>query len=236
MSLSQVLGSSCFVRACQALHCRYQANLAPSLLSPIGEHRARHVSHSKGKRDKKRKRGETKEENVFPPASPPPPELVSHIDVGLVAVTRRLQQSGTWLNAEHSKTEYTSGVASETSRKPYAVVFVARAAQPSILNSHLPQLIAVASQACTEKEPIRLFGISKACEARLSEALGLPRASCIALDDGAPGAAVLLDFVRKHVSPITLDWLAMARTGDFQSTSIKHIATTIGMRKQTTKV
>lgn len=160
---------------------------------------------------------------------------MSHIDVGLVAVTRRLQQSGTRVDAEHSKTDHAPNVTSETSRKSYAVVFVARAAQPSILNSHLPQLIAVASQACPGKEPIRLFGISKACEAILSEALGIPRASCIALDDDAPGSAMLLQFVREHVSPITLDWLAVSKTGNFQSTNIKHIATTIGTRKQIAK-
>ncbi|KAH7041163.1 uncharacterized protein B0I36DRAFT_20097 [Microdochium trichocladiopsis] len=206
-----------------------------TLLSPIGEHRAQHVQRSKGKRDTKRKRTEKSPGTIKAPSPPPAPELLSHIDVGLVAVTRRLQNLSKDTRADPPKIQLLATGEDKAVQRPCAAVFVARASQPSILNSHLPQLIAVASQALPDEEPIRLFGISKSCEARLSDALGIPRVSCIAMDADAPGAKTILSFVRERVPPVTLEWLAVARSGEYQTTNIKHVATTIGARKQVAK-
>ncbi|KAJ1337590.1 ribonuclease P/MRP protein subunit POP3 [Microdochium nivale] len=202
-----------------------------TLLAPIGEYRAQNVTRSKGKREKKRKRALAKDDKVPTPPSPPPPELMDHVEVGLVAVTRRLQGMG--VAPKGTNSSQPAAVDGKTSTKrPYSAVFIARAAQPSILNGHLPQMIAVASKTRPDHDPVRLVGLSKACEARLSEALGIPRVSCIALDADAPNAAMLLTFVRAHVSAIPLAWLPEAQVGEFQTTKINHMATTIGARKQ----
>ncbi|KXJ97574.1 hypothetical protein Micbo1qcDRAFT_200245 [Microdochium bolleyi] len=176
-----------------------------TLLAPIGEHRAQYGKSSKGKRDKKRKRALEKDGKESTSPSPPSPELMAHVDVGLVAVTRRLQ--GMTAKSQREDADRVGAVAmadKSSAQRPYSAVFVVRAAQPSILNSHLPQMIAAASKACPSQEPVRLV-------------------------------ATLMTFVREHVPFIPLDWLPGAQSGEFQPTKINSVATTIGLRKQITK-
>ncbi len=117
--------------------------------------------------------------------------------------------------------------------KPYTVVFVARAGQSSAFHSHFPQMVALAARSQpADDEAVRLVGLSKACEDRLSAALGIPRASSIALRGDAPQAKGLVDFVRARVAPVDVAWLREAQGGaGFLETRIAAVPTRIGVKK-----
>jgi ribonuclease P/MRP protein subunit POP3 len=129
-----------------------------SLLSPIGHYRAEHVQPSRGKRQKKRKRQELNPAEL-PSALPPAPEITSCIDVGFTTVTRHLQNT----DAKMYNPDTASGPATNLSIRSYSAIFVARSGQPSILASHLPQMVATASRSHPLQQPTRLVGLSKAC-------------------------------------------------------------------------
>jgi len=114
----------------------------------------------------------------------------------------------------------------------YAVIFVARSGQSTAFTSHLPQMVAVASQTSSGRPPVRLVGFSKACEGRLSSCLGIPRASSIALRVGAPQSSGLVEFVLANVPPVEVAWLAEARAGHYRDTSIITSQTTVGAKRR----
>ncbi len=116
--------------------------------------------------------------------------------------------------------------------RPYAVVFVARSGQSSAFHCHFPQIVARASQSRPTDSPIRLVGFSKACEDRLSAALGIPRVSSVALREDAPHSKGLVDFVREHVAPIEVSWLREVQSGNFLETKIDGVPTKVGTKKQ----
>jgi ribonuclease P/MRP protein subunit POP3 len=217
-------------RTCpKADHCN------PSFLSPIGRHRSQHVQPSRGKRGKKRKRKEDKSADsqvIVPPA----PEVGSFVDIGLSTVTRSLQASaardGTSAQAGDSDVVMSDGA---RDGQIYSAVFVARAGYPNVLSNHLPQMVAVASASHSSSPPTRLVGLSKACQDRLSDALGIPRVSCIGLREGASNSKALLDYTREHV-PVTVGaWLREAHDADYKDTKINTIETTVGTSKQKRK-
>lgn len=203
-----------------------------SLLAPLGQYRAQHINISKGRRDKKRKRKESKEsiKPTSPLPAPPAPELRSYVDVGLSTITRSLQES-----AEKGQTKNLSDdqVAEDCPACPYSTIFVARSGQPNVLNTHLPQMVAVASKAHPRQLPIRLVGLSKACEERLSLSLGIPRVSCIAIHHNAPNSKPLVDFTQEHVPIVDIQWLEEAGKAEHRETKINSIQTSIGIKKQT---
>lgn len=122
---------------------------------------------------------------------------------------------------------------------PYTVIFVARAGQSSAFHAHFPQMVALAAAAAAaadnNDEAVRLVGLSaKACEDRLSAALGIPRASSIALRGGGPPpqAKGLVDFVRERVAPVEAEWLREERGGGkFLETRIAAVPTRVGAKK-----
>ncbi len=167
-------------------------------------------------------------------AAPPVPELVSHVDVGLSQISRSLQvmsgkdKLGTLLGGAPSKLG-TADAGGDS--RPYAVVFVARSGQSSAFHSHFPEIVALATRAQPCEKPIRLVGFSKACEDRLSAALGIPRVSSVALREDAPHAKGLVDFVREHVAPVEISWLREAQSGKFLETKIDGVPTKVGTKK-----
>lgn len=186
---------------------------------------------SRGKRDKKRKR-KTEGTQTKDLSLPPPPELKSYIDVGITAITRHLQEM-TSQAQNSSMMEIEDEPPSQGATHPfYSVIFVARSGQPSALNGHLPQMVAVASKSYPGRIPIRLVGLSKSCEDRLSEALGIPRVSCIGLREDAPSSKALVEFTRQHVPIIEIQWLEEAKQAEHRETNINTIQTTIGTKKQ----
>ncbi|KAL8387905.1 hypothetical protein RB595_009586 [Gaeumannomyces hyphopodioides] len=183
-----------------------------NLLSPLGVHRRRYGSQSKGKRSKakRKEQGQLEEAPAAEAVKPPPPELGRYVDVGLT-------RSG-------------KGVAGGGAADiiPYTIVFVARSGQSSAFHCHFPQMVAVAS----ESSPVLLVGFSKACEDRLSECLGIPRASSVALRADAPQSQALLGFVRQKVAPVGIPWLREAATAGYQETKINTIEAPVGRKRQ----
>ncbi|KAI1808397.1 hypothetical protein F4811DRAFT_500706 [Daldinia bambusicola] len=201
-----------------------------SLLAPLGQYRLEYVELSKGKRDKKRKRKitTTQSERIAPP---PAPELNSYVDVGIVTVTRHLQEL-----ASQAQVKITSSddkpTTQDVAHRSYSAIFVDRSELPNVLNGHLPQAVAIASKAHPEKIPIRLVGFSKSCGERLSESLGIPRVFCIGILQGAPDSQALVEFTTKHVPIIEIQWVEEAKKAEYKATSINTIETFVGTKKQ----
>ncbi|KAG4442489.1 hypothetical protein IFR05_001989 [Cadophora sp. M221] len=226
-----------------------------SILSPIGQHRSNHITPSKGKRSKKRRREEQKQKDGAgeAPSIPPTPEISSFIVVGLNSITRNLEefsqkskpaaitanQEGPQpqLNAETKPENITAEdpkvpkvPAKQTQETPptthhFTAIFVPRSSQPPILHSHLPQLIATASLAHPSLPATRLVQLPKGCDARLCDALGLPRVSFIGILEGAPHSKALLEFAREHVPEIDVPWLREAREEKYLSVKVNAIQT-----------
>ncbi|KAK3302159.1 uncharacterized protein B0T15DRAFT_514213 [Chaetomium strumarium] len=206
------------------------------LLAPLGAHRRSFIPASKGKRKRvKKASGPESSSAAAPvPAAPPVPELAGYVDVGLSKISRTLQIMSdkdklvrSSESAASKREEATTGVES----RPYTVVFVARSGQSSAFHCHFPQMVALAAASRSPDEAVRLVGFSKACEERLSAALGIPRVSSIALREGAPQAKGLVDFVREHVASIEITWLREARSASFLETRIDAVPTKVGTKK-----
>ncbi|TVY13676.1 hypothetical protein LARI1_G008407 [Lachnellula arida] len=214
-----------------------------SILSPIGQHRLNHIQPSKGKRDKKRKRKEAKLAEVPSDTSKPPvPEISSFVVVGLNSITRHLESSSKASKPKQAR-DYVIEVTkahepanakileiTNPEDKPQpsphlSAIFVPRSSQPSILHTHLPQLIATASKEHPDLPATRLVQLPKDCDARLCEALGLSRVSFIGLLEGAPHSKALVELVRESVSEIKVPWLHEAQKGKYLPVKINAIET-----------
>ncbi|KAL2259797.1 hypothetical protein VTK26DRAFT_6390 [Humicola hyalothermophila] len=209
------------------------------LLAPIGTHRRSFIVPSKGKR---KRRSPTKTAGgaatiaaPVPPAppAPPAPELAAFVDVGLSQISRGLQT----MSSKDGRKAPPGDATTQQSKpinpkdKPYSVVFVARSGQSSAFHCHFPQMVALAARSQPTETALRLVGLSKACEERLSAALGIPRVSSIGLREDAPHAKGLVDFVRERVAPIQVAWLEEARSAKFLETKIDAVPTRIGTKK-----
>ncbi|AEO69259.1 uncharacterized protein THITE_2119448 [Thermothielavioides terrestris NRRL 8126] len=211
---------------------------ARSLLAPLGAHRRSFIPASKGKR-KRSKRAQNRETPAAAaPANPAPPvpELSAYVDVGLAKISRTLQAMSPSRDEPGLLQQEGSSAKQEepTSRpddRPYSVVFAARSGRSSAFHCHFPQMVALAARSQKADDAVRLVGLSKACEDRLSAALGIPRVSSIALREGAPQAKGLVDFVREHVAPVKVPWLEEAQAAQFLETRIDPVPTKIGSKK-----
>ncbi|RDL38125.1 uncharacterized protein BP5553_05558 [Venustampulla echinocandica] len=222
-----------------------------SLLSPIGRWRANHITPSKGKRSKKRKRQEAKSENLASiDPTPPPPELASFAVVGLSDITRKLQACSqpslptppmegapNKLTPHEPETSGQNVTPTDPEKLPeevpaiaptpvhFSIIFVLRPSQATILHDHLPQLVATASSVFPQLPATRLVQLPKGCDARLCEALRLPRVSFIGLQDNAPHSKSLVDFVRGCVPGVEVSWIREARKADYLPVKINAIET-----------
>lgn len=163
---------------------------------------------------------------------PPAPVVAASIDVGLSSITRNLQLG----TARPWTPEGRPGDSSDppAGPVPYSVIFVARSGPPSAFFNHLPQMIAAASRAQHLAEPIRLVGISRACEERLSACMGVPRVTSVAIrgaDDTAQLKA-LVRFVRERVPAVEAPWLEEVGKGTYTETKINTIQAPIGPKRQ----
>jgi ribonuclease P/MRP protein subunit POP3 len=156
---------------------------------------------------------------------------MSHVDVGLANISRSLEKMSSNRNGAETGAEGAKEPASGSSRKPYAVVFVARSGQPSAFHSHFPQMVATASSCLPADQYIRLVGFSKACEDRLSSCLAIPRVSSVALRQEAPQSTGLIDFVRETVPAIEIPWLQEAKDASFLPTKINSLDATVGLKR-----
>jgi ribonuclease P/MRP protein subunit POP3 len=167
------------------------------------------------------------------------PELAAHVDVGLSQISRALQamsgedkdKAGPSPADALSKPGGADPSASNSNNRPYSVVFVARSGQSSAFHCHFPQMVATSALSQPADQTVRLVGFSKACEDRLSAALGIPRVSSVGLREDAPQAKGLVDFVRQHVAPVDVSWLREAQSAKFLATKIDAVATKVGSKK-----
>ncbi|KAM7201758.1 hypothetical protein V8F20_004719 [Naviculisporaceae sp. PSN 640] len=229
-----------------------------NLLAPIGLYRRSFTKPSRGKRKRRQQQAEDKGE----PAKPPLPEIHAHVDVGLANISRNLQEMVTVATGRTQEKDIISEAPSKESQaaapeggketegeggpigtankgkspvssSPYSIIFVARSGQSSAFHCHFPQMVALASKSQPVEKAIILVGFSKSCEGKLSEALGIPRVSSIALRGDAPELQVkgLLDYVRDHVPLVEVAWLEEARLGKYRETNIEGVPTKIGQSK-----
>ncbi|KAH7348753.1 hypothetical protein BKA65DRAFT_266842 [Rhexocercosporidium sp. MPI-PUGE-AT-0058] len=188
------------------------------------------------------------------PCIPPTPEISSFMVVGLNSITRNLEtlsqkskpaaiattQEGPQLQPhpetepETTTTEDSKALKApreqpqETALPPtrhFAAIFVPRSSQPPILHAHLPQLIATASRAHPSYPATRLVQLPRECDARLCDALGLPRVSFIGILEGAPHTKALMEFVREHVLEIDVPWLKEVREEKYLSVKVNVVQT-----------
>ncbi|KAH8589358.1 hypothetical protein B0O99DRAFT_599983 [Bisporella sp. PMI_857] len=219
-----------------------------NLLTPIGQHRATNTAPSKGKRFKKRKRLEAKlNPTSQPPApTPPPPEISSHVCIGLNSITRLLATSSRLskpdTSCEQNQNESAAGLSSLSSSgkevatikhendrvKHFSVIFTTRSSLPSALKTHLPLLAHTASLAYPSLPATRLVQLSDGTEERLCTALGLPRVSFLGLKGGAPHATSLVELVMAVVKEIEVPWLSTEEIGKYLPAKVNVIDTFVG--------
>ena len=172
---------------------------------------------SRGKRDRKRKR---KAEEKPPVPKPPPPAQSTFIDVGIPSISRTLEA----LSSSPSDSE---------DLRLYSAVFVVHGprGQSSALTTHFPIMVSVASSAHESKPPIHLVGLPEAAENRLSDALGIPRVSSVAIREACPSSDALLGFLRNRVPIVEIPWLQEAGRGVYKATKIKKTDIPVGTKK-----
>ncbi|KAI0405734.1 hypothetical protein F4802DRAFT_561798 [Xylaria palmicola] len=205
-------------------------DLLCGLLSPLGQYRSRYTPASKGQRAKKRKRRQQPDQDI-PQEAPPVPELQAYVDIGLSCVSRALQKTASE-GAVGGPQEDGRTPEDPAAGRPYSAIFVARSGQPNALSSHLPQMVAVASKSHPSQPPTRLVELPRACEARLSESLGIPRVSCVGIRVGAPNSSALVDFTRGHVAAAEIPWLQEASLAEYRPTRINATETVVGARRK----
>ncbi|OBT68239.1 hypothetical protein VE03_02284 [Pseudogymnoascus sp. 23342-1-I1] len=194
-----------------------------SFLSPIGHYRTTHVTPSKGKRNKKAKRRELRSgaaQLAHDEAPVPPPELCSHILVGLNSITRHLESQS------RKACPLSLGIQIPSSDSPgrhLAVVVTTWPSVPPILTSHLYKLLQTSSLLHPNLPPTRLVILPRSSEKRLCGALGVPRAGFIGIFDSAPHATAVIDFCLANVPDIEVgEWLK-AEQGAFMPLKINTI-------------
>ncbi|KAI9843703.1 MAG: hypothetical protein M1837_006171 [Sclerophora amabilis] len=183
---------------------------------------------------------------------PPKPHVANKIIAGLNSTSRHLEELARTSTSSSSSTlvsqpveddqgpsdpDANTGVApgdGDTSRldnvlsnhrEHLVAVFLPRSSQPSLLNSHFPLLVYLASQAVPSAPQTRLVSLPKGSEGRLSRALRLPRVGCIGLMEMAPEGEALIGAVRGCVPEIRVPWLE-AKTSEYRPVNIKATQTT----------
>ena len=85
-----------------------------------------------------------------------------------------------------------------------AAIFADRSCQPSIMHSDLPSLVSAASFGSPNAKAIRLVPLPAGSEARLKDALAIPRVGLLGISRNAPEARAVLDFVLSHVATVKM--------------------------------
>jgi RNase P subunit Pop3 len=114
----------------------------------------------------------------------------------------------------------------------FAAIFIPRSSQPPILHAHLPQLVVTASLASPELPATRMVQLPGGCDARLAEALGLPRVSFVGILDGAPHSKSLVDLVRECVPEVEIPWLDEAKNSVYLPVKINAIESFVPVAKK----
>lgn len=185
-----------------------------SLLAPIGVYRAT-IPKSKGKKHRKRKRGDTDSTHESKDRDNDTPikalNIQNQLLIGFNQVTRHLEKLST-----DSRKKHGSSTPDETPTQHIAVVFLLRPLD-DLMYSHIPTLCYTASAAHPELPPTRLVVLDSSVETRVLGNLSQSRSvSVLAVLDGGQdldGLDKLVGYVREHVEPIDVPWLREAREG-----------------------
>jgi len=139
----------------------------------------------------------------------------------------KLETNDTASALENQESHDVSADIRETPQIPthIAAIFVPMSTHPAVLHAHLPQLIFTASLAHPSLPSTRLVQLPKGSDARLCDALGLPRVSIIGILEGAPHSNALIDVVRKTVPKIDVPWLKEMREEKYLKVKVNAIET-----------
>ena len=219
------------------------------LLTPIGEHRSRHIVGSRGKRAKrkarktKQKPNEESRENAVQSQSSQGetlPGISSQVTIGFNSTTRYLEDlahKSTSIAIEPpaellhkfptdiDTAQVTSSGGEFASPEPLAAVFVPQSDHSSELFAHFPLLIRAGSHRQTSSSATRLVILPRDAEGKLSSALQIPRVGVVGLKRGAPMASELLELVRTRVPSIEVPWFEQAIAGTYLPLNIKQTTT-----------
>lgn len=166
------------------------------------------------------------------------PELVKFVTVGFNSTTRHLENLAQKNNpislptneldpvvggkgSIPTQTDRPNSLITET--KPLVAVFIPSVGESPNLYSHLPILVKTASMAFPHLPDIRLVTLPFGAEARLSEALRLPRVGLISLACDAPGGSEISDLIRTNVPELIVPWLHGPESGVYMPTEISVI-------------
>ena len=224
------------------------------LLTPIGEHRCRHIVVSRGKRAKRNARKskqqpneENRESAVQSQSSHVEtlPEISRQVTIGFNSTMRYLEdlahkstsmvlESPAELlhkpPADQETAQVTASSVAPASPEPLAAVFVPQSDHSLELFAHLPILVQAGSRRATASSATRLVMLPRAAEAKLSSALQIPRVGVVGLKPGAPMASELLEMVRARVPLIEVPWFEQSTAGTYMPLKIEQ--TTKGQKQQ----
>jgi ribonuclease P/MRP protein subunit POP3 len=86
--------------------------------------------------------------------------------------------------------------------------------------THLPTLAALVSARHPTKPAIRIVQLRASVEAKVCEALGLPRAAIVGVFEDAPGAGPLIEYVRETLDAVEVPWTREIGDGKWLGTKI----------------
>ncbi|KZT30896.1 hypothetical protein NEOLEDRAFT_1052975 [Neolentinus lepideus HHB14362 ss-1] len=147
--------------------------------------------------------------------SPDPPDMLAFLTIGINAVTKRLETQAKAARQVIARSG--TGIAAPTpgSSRPVRIILACSGdIDPPILIGHLPEIVAACNSAArghthaTELPPkyIKLVPLPRGAEFSLSEAIGLRRASVLAIDADAPGLSAIDDLINQ-VPTLAVSWL-----------------------------
>ncbi|TFK56733.1 hypothetical protein OE88DRAFT_1650167 [Heliocybe sulcata] len=147
--------------------------------------------------------------------SPDPPDILAFLTIGINAVTKRLEAQARAARQVVTASDAGNAATTPGAPRPVRVILACSAdIDPPILIGHLPELVASCNSAhrghahTTEDtaEYIKLVPLPKGAEFTLSEAVGLRRASVVAIDAGTPGLSVIDDLINQ-IPTLAASWL-----------------------------
>lgn len=219
------------------------------ILAPVGEHRSRNVTTSRGKRaERKAKKTEKKADvkstlyvdDSLSSQVEVTPEISKHVTLGFNSTMRYLEslakksvliahEAPVQLPADTSSmrepVETTKTNAAPATLESLAAVFIPD--QSSKLFAQLPILVQAGCRCEPASLATRLVVLPRTAEAKLGAALQIPRVGIIGLSQGAPAASELIEIIRTRVPPVQVPWLDQAVAGVYlplnieQTTNVK---------------
>ena len=153
---------------------------------------------------------------------PTRPEIERFITVGFNKTHGSLETEATSTRPNGLAPDPGETGAPDTGRqnKNLAAVFLDRSSQPPVMHADLPLLVKTASHSKSQALAIRLVALPSGAEARLREALDIPRVGLIGISQNAPDAQALFDLVRDNVPVVDIPWMENIKTGEYWSTRI----------------